>query len=211
MLIVTVLLACSPHCAPLCANRFPRFSAFRILPAHVFLPSFRLFPDLPRHFRSCVFSFKGVFPHLASLSALFRLKIRSSPPLRYSFLYYPILPLPHSPGKIIFFLKSTLHLKKVVLYYIGIKKGHLPVAQLDSASDSDSEGRRFESCRVGHNRDPPPREGDLCYRLFVRFEPAVLLPRRGNNTKLSPSYPFVLFSLSGESWQVAPTARRIPL
>ena len=26
---------------------------------------------------------------------------------------------------------------------------YLPVAQLDSASDSDSEGRRFESCRVG--------------------------------------------------------------
>ena len=26
---------------------------------------------------------------------------------------------------------------------------NLPVAQLDSASDSDSEGRRFESCRVG--------------------------------------------------------------
>ena len=26
---------------------------------------------------------------------------------------------------------------------------HLPVAQLDSASDSDSEGRRFESCWAG--------------------------------------------------------------
>ncbi len=26
---------------------------------------------------------------------------------------------------------------------------YLPVAQLDSASDSDSEGRRFESYRVG--------------------------------------------------------------
>ena len=26
---------------------------------------------------------------------------------------------------------------------------HLPVAQLDSASDSDSEGRRFESFRAG--------------------------------------------------------------
>ena len=89
------------------------------------------------------------------------------------------------------------------------QKSHLPVAQLDSASDSDSEGRRFESCRVGHNRGPPPREGGPCYLLFVRFEPAVLLPQRGSNTKLSPSYPFVLSSLSGESLQVAPAARRI--
>ena len=31
----------------------------------------------------------------------------------------------------------------------------LPVAQLDSASDSDSEGRRFESFRVGQKREPP--------------------------------------------------------
>ena len=28
----------------------------------------------------------------------------------------------------------------------------LPVAQLDSARDSDSRGRRFESYRVGQNR-----------------------------------------------------------
>ena len=32
---------------------------------------------------------------------------------------------------------------------------HLPVAQLDSASDSDSEGRRFESFRVGQAKKPP--------------------------------------------------------
>ena len=35
------------------------------------------------------------------------------------------------------------------------------------------------------------------------------LPQRGSNTKLSPSYPSVLSSLSGESLQVAPAARRI--
>ena len=29
---------------------------------------------------------------------------------------------------------------------------YLPVAQLDSASDSDSEGQRFKSVRVGHKR-----------------------------------------------------------
>ena len=30
---------------------------------------------------------------------------------------------------------------------------YLPVAQLDRASDSDSEGRRFKSCRVGQKFD----------------------------------------------------------
>ena len=33
---------------------------------------------------------------------------------------------------------------------------YLPVAQLDSASDSDSEGRRFESCRVGQKNNRYP-------------------------------------------------------
>lgn len=32
------------------------------------------------------------------------------------------------------------------------KPKHLPVAQLDRARDSDSRGRRFESCRAGHKR-----------------------------------------------------------
>ena len=34
---------------------------------------------------------------------------------------------------------------------------YLPVAQLDSASDSDSEGRRFKSFRVGQNKKHPVR------------------------------------------------------
>ena len=34
---------------------------------------------------------------------------------------------------------------------------HLPVAQLDSASDSDSAGRRFESFRVGQPKKHPLR------------------------------------------------------
>ncbi len=42
---------------------------------------------------------------------------------------------------------------RVQLIPAGIK--FLPVAQLDSASDSDSEGRRFESFRVGQNKNPP--------------------------------------------------------
>ena len=34
----------------------------------------------------------------------------------------------------------------------GIIHTYLPVAQLDSASDSDSEGRRFKSCRAGQKQ-----------------------------------------------------------
>ncbi len=36
-----------------------------------------------------------------------------------------------------------------VIEYYG---NHLPVAQLDSASDSDSEGQRFESARAGQSK-----------------------------------------------------------
>ncbi len=34
-------------------------------------------------------------------------------------------------------------------FFFSLKKKYLPVAQLDSASDSDSEGHEFESHRVG--------------------------------------------------------------
>ena len=40
---------------------------------------------------------------------------------------------------------------------------YLPVAQLDSASDSDSEGRRFESCRAGQQKT------HFCLPTKVRF------------------------------------------
>ena len=43
---------------------------------------------------------------------------------------------------------------------------HLPVAQLDSASDSDSEGRRFESCWAGQ-KDTKGTLSPSC--LFVLF------------------------------------------
>ena len=42
----------------------------------------------------------------------------------------------------------TLLFDKNMVEYI-----YLPVAQLDSASDSDSEGQRFESARVGQKSD----------------------------------------------------------
>ena len=40
-----------------------------------------------------------------------------------------------------------------------------PVAKLDIAADSDSEGRGFESLRAGHNQNPV----DLCRRDFGFF------------------------------------------
>ena len=59
---------------------------------------------------------------------------------------------------------SGLLFEKTVLQY----NAYLPVAQLDSASDSDSEGRRFESCRVGQKK-----KGTSCVLLFcpIRSEP----------------------------------------
>ena len=44
---------------------------------------------------------------------------------------------------------------------------YLPVAQLDSASDSDSEGRRFESCRVGQKNQTPPCGASAFFGLPV--------------------------------------------
>ena len=53
-----------------------------------------------------------------------------------------------------------------------IKKQYLPVAQLDSASDSDSEGQRFESARAGHEENlicQPDKSGFLSlYPPFCR-------------------------------------------
>ena len=50
-----------------------------------------------------------------------------------------------------FFEKGVAFLNQVC--YNGVVKiSYLPVAQLDSASDSDSEGRRFESFRVGQQK-----------------------------------------------------------
>ena len=48
----------------------------------------------------------------------------------------------------------------------------MPVAQLDRASDSDSEGRTFKSCRARHKRSAPPLGGAdlLLHALRARFE-----------------------------------------
>ena len=61
-------------------------------------------------------------------------------------------------------------------YNITVRTEYLPVAQLDSASDSDSEGRRFESFRVGQNKGHRNR-GALYFGLFVRRKSFVEAPR----------------------------------
>ena len=171
-----------PHFAPLRENRVPTFRHFSV-PFHtgcttsptrssVWHSVFGRSADLSKTFCATVCKLRtqnGIVLYLVS-------------PLRVVF-GSSAFPLSfRSPGKIIFFLKSTLHLKKVVLYYIGIKKGHLPVAQLDSASDSDSEGRRFESCRVGQKTEHTPQGSVL---RFLPYPPANLPPRlRGSRSSL---------------------------
>ena len=89
--------------------------------------------------------------------------------LFFSFLF----PFLKKSQKIPFF---TLQRFKTMVQY----RGHLPVAQLDSASDSDSEGQRFESARVGQARKHPLRVfscffymdkfgggGQFCFRTLL--------------------------------------------
>ena len=53
--------------------------------------------------------------------------------------------------RVITFFEKILEMLIAVCYNTAVI--YLPVAQLDSASDSDSEGRRFESFRVGQKID----------------------------------------------------------
>ena len=48
-----------------------------------------------------------------------------------------------------------LYNARLLWYNTHYKLKFLPVAQLDSASDSDSEGQRFKSVRVGQNKSHP--------------------------------------------------------
>ena len=43
---------------------------------------------------------------------------------------------------------------------------HLPVAQLDSALDSDSKGQRFESARAGHEKALATQ---VLFQLYLPF------------------------------------------
>ena len=57
-----------------------------------------------------------------------------------------------------------------MVYYIPLQRKYtdLPVAQLDSASDSDSEGQRFESVRVGQKTQETAQPSLVFFRLFNR-------------------------------------------
>ena len=59
-------------------------------------------------------------------------------------------------------IKYALLFEKRVFIGYNILVGRAPVAQLDRASDSDSEGQRSESARVCHMRK------SLLFRFFYR-------------------------------------------
>ena len=112
--------------------------------------------------------------------------------LFFSFLF----PFLKKSQKIPFF---TLQRFKTMVQY----RGHLPVAQLDSASDSDSEGQRFESARVGQARKHPPagvfllflygrirrRINSASARFYTRRTRGNRDKPRGRRTKDAPYHP----------------------
>ena len=67
-----------------------------------------------------------------------------------------------------FFEKGVAFLEQVC-YNDVVKISYLPVAQLDSASDSDSEGRRFESFRVGQKGGSRVAASPFCSFLSSLF------------------------------------------
>ena len=118
------------------------------------------------------------FPHFIGYSALLFFYHVSSPPLYPLFKSFQIPPL--LPQNL--FLEKHFTFEKSCAILIKHQNGHLPVAQLDSASDSDSEGRRFESCRVGQNRGVP-RKGDAPVLVYPPDEPAAA-PRAASRSSL---------------------------
>ena len=91
---------------------------------------------------------------------------------------------------------------------------YLPVAQLDSASDSDSEGRRFESCRVGQNNGIAPTGG---YPIILSSTPyirTVSSPLGGHNKKgakkLQTSFLAPLYFYGASAGEAKPGKRNGP-
>ena len=82
-----------------------------------------------------------------------------------------------------------------------VKISYLPVAQLDSASDSDSEGRRFESFRVGQEKDPTfvGSFSCLCERVRPSWKHHVN-SKINRNTGVLPAH--ALRGLGSESFRV---------
>ncbi len=93
------------------------------------------------------------------------------------------------------FFQKGLAFFRSLWYNSKVFISHLPVAQLDSASDSDSEGRRFESFRVGQEEKSHPADGWLFSVKFVPYGTSEIRPRRVKERILFR----VLRSLFGEA------------
>ena len=103
------------------------------------------------------------------------------------------------------FLQIGLYFYNFPCYNTGCCAGiilcawHLPVAQLDRATDSDSVGRRFESCQAGQNNIiRTPRVCDIdeapvrvsVRGFFVSAEPRIFMSRRIKKALLRRRTPF---------------------
>ena len=69
------------------------------------------------------------------------------------------------------------------------KRAYLPVAQLDRATDSDSVGRRFESCRVGQKvpLQGSPWRGTFSFARLVSQDAMRFFRRKNARRTCAPS------------------------
>ena len=79
----------------------------------------------------------------------------------------------------------------LMLLFCAIISAHPPVAKLDIAADSDSEGRGFESLRAGHKKALAIASAFLVQFAFgsdIRFRPVIFASRvrRANRTAVLP-------------------------
>ena len=150
----------SPHFAQIRFHVFTRFPPQSKPVSPFFVVSFPFAP-LPVPVSSFLPSITG-FPPTSALSVL----VLAIDPAFYSPLRSTChSPLSHpAPQDHLFLEKHFTFEKRCAILHKHLNK-HLPVAQLDSASDSDSEGRRFESCRVGQKGASPPCVGAPLFAL----------------------------------------------
>lgn len=148
-------LSTLPHFARIRFHEFTRFSP-QSRPVFPFFPSFFSARSAARPGFFVFDFYYGIAPPTSALSVLvLALDPAYCSPLRstcHSHLSHP------APQDHLFLEKHFTFEKRCAILHKHLNK-HLPVAQLDSASDSDSEGRRFESCRVGQTRAPPTQGG----------------------------------------------------
>ena len=110
------LLSTLPHFARICSHEFARFSPQSRPVSPFFVVSFPSAP-LPVPVSSFLPSIMGFLPHFCIICSCFRARSLFFIP---HFVPLVNLQFPIPPRKIIFFSKSTLLLKKDVLYYISI-------------------------------------------------------------------------------------------